>query len=336
MRAGRRRTRTAGVLVASALAMGALGACRMERGKTVREAPAEIALAPAVERAGVHEGGVLALAALTDGRVLSSGADGIVRVWDDAGTEIGRIETASPSASAGLAAAGDGRVALLPTAAGVLVWDADARTESTRLAGAVEPSRIALAPDARAAAAAAADGALTVWPLPAGAPPLRLRPHAGRVVGLALVTGSAGPTLLSAGDDDRLCETSLADGRARCVEAPGEGTSVVAFSPDGGRAASGNRVGEVRLWETATGRALGTFAVHDGEVTALAFTPDGTRLVTGGADRMATLLDAATGRVRRRLLAPGGYVSAVAVAMDGRTALVGTDDGSILRWQLVR
>ena len=308
-----------------------LAACASER----RAPPTvdDVAAPPAVERVGTHEGGVLAVAALADGRVLSSGADGLVRLWDDGGAELARLEMPDASPATSLAAAGDGLVALLPAASGVLVWDAAARAESTRLAGAGTPSRVAIAPDGRAAAAAAADGELTIWPLPEGAPPVRLRPHAGRVVGLA-IAGGATATLLSAGDDDRLCATPLAEPRPRCVDAPGEGVSAVAFSPDGRRAASGNRVGEVRLWDVASGAALGTFDAHDGEVTALAFTPDGTRLVTGGADRRATLLDATTGRVLRRLLAPGSYVSAVAVT--GTAALVGTDDGSVLRWTLPR
>jgi WD40 repeat protein len=325
--------RDAGTRAARACAVGALVvACTTEREPPGAGPP--LAPAAGVERIGMHDGGVLAVAALADGRVLSSGADRVVRVWDGEGAEVGSIDAPGASASAALAAAGDGRVALLPATAGVLVWDANARAEATRLAGAVEPSRIAIAPDARAAAAASADGELTIWPLPEGAPSVRLRPHAGRVVGLAVTADSTGPVLLSAGDDDRLCTTTLADRRSRCVDAPGEGVSVVAFTPDGRRAASGNRVGEVRLWEAATGRALGTFVAHDGEVTALAFTPDGARLVTGGADRVATLLDAHSGRVLRRLLAPGSYVSAVAVADDGHAAIVGTDDGSVLRWRL--
>ena len=314
--------------LAAAAALGACsGAC-----DGAREEPAALAPSPVVERLGVHEGGVLALVALPDGRVLSSGADGVVRLWERAGTEAARFDTPGATPVASLAAADSGHVVLVPAGAGVLVWDATTRAERTRLAGAAEPSRVAIASDAGTAVAAGADGGITVWTLPDGSPTRRLRPHAGRVVGLAVVGTGGARSLLTAGDDDRLCADML-DGRSpRCVEVAGEGVTVVAFSTDGRRAASGNRVGEVRLWDAASGAALGTVNAHEGEVTALAFTPDGRRVVSGGADRQATLIDVAADSVVRRLLTTGSYVSAVAAtATDG--VLVGGDDGVVARWR---
>lgn len=287
---------------------------------------------PVVERLGVHEGGVLALVALPDGQVLSSGADGVVRLWERGDAEAARFDTPGGTPVASLAAADSGRVVLVPAGAGVLVWDATTRAERTRLAGAAEPSRVAIASDAGTAVAVGADGGITVWTLPDGSPTRRLRPHAGRIVGLAVVGTGGARVLLSAGDDDRLCADML-DGRSpHCVDVAGEGVTVVAFSTDGRRAASGNRVGEVRLWDASSGAALGTVNAHAGEVTALAFTPDGRRVVSGGADRQATLIEFGADSVVRRLLTTGRYVSAVATtAIDG--VLVGGDDGTVVRWR---
>jgi len=54
---------------------------------------------------------------------------------------------------------------------------------------------------------------------------------------------------------------------------------VLAFRRDGAVLASGDIAGNVRLWETASGRALGELAAPAGAVHGLAFTPDGSRLV---------------------------------------------------------
>src|SRR5437588_473831 len=49
--------------------------------------------------------------------------------------------------------------------------------------------------------------------------------------------------------------------------------------------------GNLRLWQVATGKQLGSLEGHRGEVTAVAFSPDGTRLVSGGADNAALVWD---------------------------------------------
>src|SRR5262249_16031445 len=79
----------------------------------------------------------------------------------------------------------------------------------------------------------------------------------------------------------------------------------VAFSPDGMRVAScgsnpretGDAHGEVKVWDTATGKLLLDVRGHSDTVHSVAFSPDGGRLLSAAVEEVKDL-DAATGKQR--------------------------------------
>jgi len=68
-----------------------------------------------------------------------------------------------------------------------------------------------------------------------------------------------------------------------------------AFSPDGLRVVTASSDRTARLWDAATGAALGTPMRHEGMVSSVASSPDDLRVLTASDDGTARLWDAATG-----------------------------------------
>ncbi|MHC4473543.1 MAG: WD40 repeat domain-containing protein, partial [Planctomycetota bacterium] len=94
-----------------------------------------------------------------------------------------------------------------------------------------------------------------------------------------------GASLLCVGSTAVVLDTATWEVRRELPTDPsGRANGIGAWSPDGRTIATATGDGPVRLWDAATGKAVGALDGHDGRVTRLAFSPDGKRLATGGSD----------------------------------------------------
>lgn len=100
----------------------------------------------------------------------------------------------------------------------------------------------------------------------------------------------------------------------------------VAFRPGSRVVATAGPMNLAQLWDTETGRAIGTAMEHNNQVNAVAFRHDGL-LATGSTDRTVKLWNGITGESTGMVVFFGGPVRAVVFSPDGSMLAVGGDIG---------
>lgn len=246
-------------------------------------------------------------------RLVSSGADGGVRLWDvPSGKEIRRWNRPTRSWCRPLTFSADGTIQFLlaPAATSALqVWTVDAAKDATdeagrgfrKLPGEHRDLRAAaLSPDGKTLAVACSTDGFSLWD-----------PTTGHQIRRLATSNEADNAPVQAEALTGLTLNFLPDGR-----------TLLASSPS-----------FVRMWDVSTGRLRPPFLSDAAGDLVLAVSPDGRTLVTGGPD--IRLWELATGKERLRLDGhAGGTTRCVTFAPDGRTLASGGADTTALVWDL--
>jgi eukaryotic-like serine/threonine-protein kinase len=286
-----------------------------------------------------RHGIVSSVAYSPDGKRLASATyDGTVKVWDaTTGQEILTLK-GHTSAVLGVAFSRDGQRL---TSAGldgtVKVWDTATRQETLTLKGHTGVvGSVAFSPDGKHLVSASGDRTVKVWDTATGQETLTLKGHTHFVSGVAF--SPDGKRIVSAGGDFMVKvwdaatgqEISMLNGKHYDI------VTSVAFSPDGKRLASAGgdlySLGQLFVWNIATGLGTLTLNGHTLQVNSVAFSPNGKRLASASWDGTVKVWDAATGQETLTLKGHTGFVKSVAFSPDGKWIASAGFDSTVKVW----
>jgi len=320
-----------------------------------------------------HNDGQLISGRLVSGRAafISASVSGLVKTWDlesplpaaRAGSGRGvKTLLVSDDGSKLLASADDGEMAVYDVASGRRVQRS---LRHTRV-----PCQMALSPDGIHLLTGGQDGALLAWDLRSGRRLFRLAAHNNSVLGVEF--SAAGDRAISFGSAElafwdvttalRLSVFSeqIADlairptrnqvltlgqeclslwdlERGECVKTfstPGLTGRRVAITPDDKRAVVVSYQGLVSIWDLESGLRLGGFDCQvRSMVRCLALSPDGSLLALGTYPQIE-LWNLDGGTKKATLGGHSGVVHSLAFSPDGARLVSGSEDGSLLAWEV--
>jgi hypothetical protein len=128
------------------------------------------------------------------------------------------------------------------------------------------------------------------------------------------------------GTTDKLVKILTTEGESvHVLKKHTDWVTAVSFSPDGVLLATGDRNGNLSVWESASGREYQTLAGHPAAITGLAWRDDSNLLASSGEDGTIRLWEMQEGKQVKSWPAHGGGALGVAMAHDGRLASCGRD-----------
>ena len=309
---------------------------------------------------GGHMAIIKGLAFTADGnQLVSAGDDKVVRVWDwRSGTTVrtirGQVGPGHEGKIFGMALSPDGRWMAVGGWLGPFSGQKpreDEEAHAIRLYDFASGRLVALlrghtnvvnaltfSPDSRRLVSGQnADLSAIVWDVASRKPIHRLMGHTAPVYGVAFSTD--GQRVITASEDRTLRLWRAGDG-SLIAEMKGHGARILgslAVSRDG-TIASGDRDGEVRLWDGTTGQFLRSFVRKDGAVGRLVFSPDGRWLLASAGEAgtyNCQVWDVRTGQLATSYRKHDNTSVAVAISPDNRFAATGGGNNNEIHiWDL--
>ena len=257
-----------------------------------------------------HGGAVQSVAFSPDRRIVVSGsADHTARIWDAATSRPLHTLTGHECGVEAVAISPDGAAIASAACTTLRIWDSGSGKPMAMLAGDWPSSigAVSFSADGMRVAAANAAGEIKVW-------------NAATFGGGLLRRGSTDADRAAIGGAGRMALHNLqtqtlevwdAVQRKLAWKLTGNEAqaTALAFSPDGGRLATGSIDNVLRIWNAANGQATAISGKRSAPITSLAFSADGARVVMGSSGRAVSVWDGGTvhqlvsGNVPRSILA---------------------------------
>ena len=276
---------------------------------------------------------VVVAAFAANGAKFATSGDKIIRIWNPADSALLKeIDAGEPVTALSLSADG-GQVAAGLANKTIRVFKTDSGEEVKKIEGLASPATaIALTPDAAGIAAATEDNKIAVYNVADPKDPKVLAGHEGRVTVLRFVPNDA--NLLVSGSADRSAKLWNRNEAklVRDFKGHGDAVSGLAVSADGKTLVTASNDQTARAWNIADGKEGVTFKGHTSPVLTVSISPDGSKIATGAADKTTRFWEAATGRELQLLSTFGGPLVGVAIGADNKTVVAASQDQKAVVW----
>ncbi len=284
----------------------------------------EISSGKPIGRGIVHANKVAATAYTRNGRIVTGGYDGRVRVWDsfdplmvEHGQSIRCFAFRPP-----------GERFLCGCLHNVFIEDAKTLSNLPSVLK-TSASILAISPDSSTILTGPSEGMMQLIDAKSGERFGRLMAHQGQT------TATFSPdsrTLLTGSRDGSACLWDASSGKR--IAGPirfSKVVSALAFAPDNRTAVLGIW-DHAEVWDIKSCKRLGPGLGHSGGVVSAAFSPDGRYILTGTSDHKSYLWDVSFWQLIHPSILHGGRVRAVAFHPNGEDYVTGSDDGVVQRW----
>lgn len=270
---------------------------------------------------------------------VSLGQDQVIRSWrktdEKPYLELLKLE----GGAYGLAASPDGQWIAVGDGAGT-VTVVDAITQKQRFAPRQLSSNRIWAMDfsADGALLAAADeaGTIAIWDA-GGIEILKLgSDHEGAITSLVFHPNKN--TIFTGGSDGQVMQWNV-DANSKSLDLNGSamgphkgGVTKLQLSPDGSQLAVSDRIGSVKIWDSATGALVNEWVADDNTIWSLTWSADGKSLATAHADEVLKLWNVETGEVLQEMTPQPGGATDVAFLHGDMTLVSTSRNGTVRLW----
>jgi WD40 repeat protein/uncharacterized caspase-like protein len=248
----------------------------------------------------------------------------------------------------------------------VKIWDVKSGRELRSIASNQIPMAVEFTPDSRLVGTIASMGQVSLWDVQTGSKVRDLGPS--QAVGVtqmikpgqmpnaadlaAMMTNMIGTmsagtmnqnvTSLAFSSDGRMVATGGVESKANIDIAAAMSGMMSGQKPKKGSKTSDpndvfkdlkiESVGQVKLWDVASGRELGTVKGHGRGVSKVAFSRDGKLLASGATDNTIKIWDVANQTELRTLTGHTASIESMDFTPDGRLLASASEDGSTFLW----
>ncbi|MBD2355360.1 serine/threonine protein kinase [Tolypothrix sp. FACHB-123] len=296
------------------------------------------------------------LAFSPDGKILASGDEKIIKLWNLSTQKLINTLSGHSQAVKSVNFSPDGKI--LASASDdrtIKLWNIHTSQEICTLVGHSHAVKsVAFSPNGQILASGSWDKTIKLWDVNTGKEISTITGHQLQVNSVAF--SPQGQILASASLDRtvRLWELLTNDvlfasheitkefkNRPNCtllgiLSGHSWAVLTVAFSPDGKILATGSDDNTIKLWQVNTGQVITTLLGHSWSVLAVAFTIDGTMLISASRDRTVKLWQVSTAKEIATLSGHADSVSTVAVSQAAQLIASASKDKTIKLWQLAQ